>query len=299
MSKTESAAPKNEQESVLEWLQKQGYPLEMAVANAFRETGYKVSQAEYYVDPESGKAREIDVVAEIDVPIKRHVRGIRVTLVIECKMAPKPWVFFSSQPAEVRPLSKFDALANGTGQKLLSNRTEIVALPEGGLLNGPATVAHAVTVAFRTSVDEPDQAYRASVTVARAAKYRASKPAPFSYSMLQQREEWAILTLPMIVLGGALYSASLASNGKLVVEKVQRARLALKNPDLGHAVTFIDVIGQEVLASNALAFLEEVKAIAAFCEEHSEILTERALGARRRVQEIARGGSLEGSEEQT
>jgi len=44
-------------------MQKQGYPLEMRVARAFRHASRRVQQSQFSVDWESGQEREIDVVA--------------------------------------------------------------------------------------------------------------------------------------------------------------------------------------------------------------------------------------------
>ena len=43
------------------WLNEQGYPLEMQVAESFRKAGFDVSQSDYYLDPETNILREIDV----------------------------------------------------------------------------------------------------------------------------------------------------------------------------------------------------------------------------------------------
>ncbi|ASZ14131.1 hypothetical protein KTO58_03345 [Chitinophaga pendula] len=48
---------------VKEWLDKQGYPLEMYVAAAFQESGFKIAQSVMYVDPDSKTPREVDLVA--------------------------------------------------------------------------------------------------------------------------------------------------------------------------------------------------------------------------------------------
>ena len=77
---------------VTAWIETQGYPLEMRVASALREVGFDVSQGEYYDDPETQTAREIDVVA-----VKGDDYGLlEVSIVVECKKsADKPWVLLS------------------------------------------------------------------------------------------------------------------------------------------------------------------------------------------------------------
>jgi len=81
---------------IAEWLKTQGYPLEMEVAHIFKDAGFEVSSAEYYVDAEEQKPREIDVLASMSVQIQGTL--FQLAYVVECK-SPKesPWVSFRSR----------------------------------------------------------------------------------------------------------------------------------------------------------------------------------------------------------
>src|SRR5690348_1970744 len=84
-------------ESVAKWLRSQGYPLEMSVARAFRQAGFRVTQGRYYEDPQSHEWREIDVAASwaITRAGDTDVSRIAVTVAAECKLSrDKPWVLF-------------------------------------------------------------------------------------------------------------------------------------------------------------------------------------------------------------
>jgi hypothetical protein len=74
------------------WLESQGFPLEMRAAAAFRQVGFEVRQSSYYIDPETSKGREIDVLAS-DPDI---LGVVQIHLVIECKSHKKPWVLLAS-----------------------------------------------------------------------------------------------------------------------------------------------------------------------------------------------------------
>jgi hypothetical protein len=77
---------------VREWLDAQGFTLEMRTASAFRAAGFEVRQSSHYIDPETGKGREIDVVAaDPDV-----LGVVDITFVVECKSSKKPWVLLCS-----------------------------------------------------------------------------------------------------------------------------------------------------------------------------------------------------------
>src|SRR5687768_14769628 len=82
------------------WLESQGYPLEIEVARAFREAGFKAIQADYYIDPVSKANREIDLVAHAD----KYVLGLlaRISFIVECKTArDKPWVLFTAPQGQL------------------------------------------------------------------------------------------------------------------------------------------------------------------------------------------------------
>jgi hypothetical protein len=93
---------------LLRWLEKEGYSLEMRVAQMFRQAGFDVSQFETYVDPESDDLREIDVVASISRQVGDSV-VVFVTFFIECKYLSKPWVVFVS-PRRLSPFFYFSRI---------------------------------------------------------------------------------------------------------------------------------------------------------------------------------------------
>jgi hypothetical protein len=93
------------QERVKKWVEGEGYPLEMKAAAAFRGAGFEVRQAQYYIDSDSGKSREIDVVAQVS----DHYGLASMRVVVECKTTEKPWVVFSS-PHTLRNYNKLFAL---------------------------------------------------------------------------------------------------------------------------------------------------------------------------------------------
>src|SRR6476469_3471123 len=78
-----ASKPKSVISAVRTWLDKQGFPLEMRTASAFRAAGFDVRQSSYYVDAETGKAREIDVIAYDPDPLMLGLT--RIVFVLECK----------------------------------------------------------------------------------------------------------------------------------------------------------------------------------------------------------------------
>jgi hypothetical protein len=75
------------------WLEGQGYPLEMNVARKLRSLGLNIRQGWHYDDIEEGASREIDIVAS---KLDRVGGYVEIHFVIECKATSKPWIIFTN-----------------------------------------------------------------------------------------------------------------------------------------------------------------------------------------------------------
>lgn len=201
-----------------DWLETQGYPLEMAVAHAFQKNGFKVLQSDRYRDVKSGEYREIDVVAYREILV-RH-RTIRFIFVLECKTSrDKPWILFVQQ---ADPLSPAEVLAQtltlSAGLELLELLAECEDVKRQPLLSMGLPPAYGVTQAFTSG---RDLCYEASMAVASAAtsyvqddRYRGSA-----------REKPIQFVFPMIVVDGEMLTATLNLNDEVDVAQCTRAML--------------------------------------------------------------------------
>jgi hypothetical protein len=77
---------------IKDWLEKQGFLLEMTTAAAFPQAGFEVRQCSHYVDPDNGKSREIDVSARDP----DFLGIVDIQFAVECKASKKPWVLLCS-----------------------------------------------------------------------------------------------------------------------------------------------------------------------------------------------------------
>lgn len=75
--------PSRVHDKVRQWILGQGYPLEMLVARELEQQGFRVLQADFYQDHETGQEREIDVMAFAQRRLKEGFA--RFSLMIECK----------------------------------------------------------------------------------------------------------------------------------------------------------------------------------------------------------------------
>jgi hypothetical protein len=104
---------KNLSTTVKTWLENQRYPLEMSVASEFYKHGFSVKQSSYYIYPETGKSREIDVMAAKSLFTGNYSAKIR--FVVECKASKKkPWVIFSREN-EIHP--RFTTLSSAKNKQ--------------------------------------------------------------------------------------------------------------------------------------------------------------------------------------
>jgi hypothetical protein len=86
-------------QSISEWLDDGGYPLELYAVKTLRELGFYCYKSPFFTDNESKKPREIDIIAEIYTnKEKKHFLTFR--LVIECKKSANPFVVLCDKQDE-------------------------------------------------------------------------------------------------------------------------------------------------------------------------------------------------------
>ena len=80
-------------------IQRSGYLLEQRVERVFAEEGFKVLTNPVYPDPETGKTREIDIVAfSVNGVFDKGFNAILPVLLCECENNSQPIVFFTKKP---------------------------------------------------------------------------------------------------------------------------------------------------------------------------------------------------------
>ena len=197
-------------EEVHAWLEDEGFPLEMRVAAAFRKAGFEVRQSNFYLDSESGKAREIDVIATDP----DYMGVVDINFVIECKSSKKPWILLSSDDA-LANYNKLFALgvlsddARGALASRITTPGKLDALP---WLSRGRRGGYALRQAFSKNLDV---AYASAMSVAKACDYLVSSPyaepiRPFTFAF------------PIIVIDKPLLECTLQANGKLQLDEVQQ-----------------------------------------------------------------------------
>lgn len=200
---------------VAEWLDKQGYPVEMTVARAFQGSDFRVHQSHYFIDPSTSKSREVDVLVTKQVDIDG--RSVRAVFVIECKKSvDKPWVVFTSSTSLPDHSQVVHRPTTPLGRSLLE--AFHTSLANQGMFGFPDQSGYAVTTALGNK-DNKDRAYDAVHSVASATEYLVS--------LLTSTTTVAVF-FPIVIFEGHLFGCRLDENGETVITEEDSAVLVLR-----------------------------------------------------------------------
>ena len=140
-------------------LRKSGFPLETDLSSFLEERAWSVASSAFYVDHDSGKEGEIDLVASKTLTSDAHGKTfdpyeLRLTLVIECKTSDEyHWVFFPRPRRDDR--FEFDAGLIYTDFVHFARTRSLLPLmfPSLGIL--PPTVAGTLIDTYQMRIAHP------------------------------------------------------------------------------------------------------------------------------------------------
>jgi hypothetical protein len=254
-------------DSVAEWLEKEGYSVEMRAARAFRARDFRVHQAHFFTDPITSETRELDLLITRQGDIGG--RKIRVVFVIECKKSlGKPWVMFTDSSVRLSdPERVSQRTATSLGRRLLNALASDHLLADTGFFRIRLPPGYAVTTAHLTEGKggTRDSAYYAisSVAAATVSLVRLLEDAPI-----------AAIFFPLVLLDGHLFDCHLAQDGKPEVTEVDGGVLVWRKPAADMPRTIIHVV-----TSGALdRLVEEADRTAHVLFHLNPELVDRALG---------------------
>lgn len=226
------------------WLDEQGYPFEMFVAQQFKKAGFYVSQSVFYVDEESGKSREIDVIAYIT----QKVDGVffNFTFVIECKVSKdKPWIIFTSEN-EVQPQDfVFERYMTKNWRLLFktlndsNDKRPIEAL--NMFIVNDKEIGYSITQAFTKG---EDITYSALHGVTKASVH-------FLKKTNETRRRMCNIYFPIIAVDGPLFLASIGKNGEILINPTEESKLVWRRSYDTHPTTVIDIVAKDAIFKQA------------------------------------------------
>ena len=187
---------------VKNWLESQGYPLEMKVASEFQKSGFDIQQSFYYMDPDTNKFREIDVIATKGLYTGKVFAHIR--FIIECKTSKrKPWVVFTRKN-KIIDYEYYDWYCTSKMGWDYVLHASIEGLFDGieTTFHKRATIGYGITQAFTTG---EDITYKALNTVRNCAIAYAKCANNHKLDMVE-------IIVPVVVFEGELFEAHLDKN---------------------------------------------------------------------------------------
>ena len=248
-------------ERINSWLTEQGYPLEMQVAREFQGSGAHVIQSDFYKDPNTGDAREIDVVATWI----RKIEGVlvRVRIVIECKSSKdKPWVLFVSDRAGLAaPARVVQRAASRVGRSILVTLADDKRVQDLPLFRLPLDPGYSLTQAFTKG---EDVCYGAISAVANAVlAFCSAHDMVRTVSIAKPSIKFTPrpmidIAFPVVVTDARLFTARLGTDASISTAEQSSGILLWRKRFVGMPHTVIHVITVPALS----AFVVDAKASA-------------------------------------
>lgn len=233
-----------------EWVERQGYPLEMRVAQEFRGAGTThVEQSTYYTDMSSGiiTVREIDVLP-FWYGIPRGEEGSRALLFLfptECKSIDTPWIVFTGSDEQLAPVDTYSLLKFtphlGFDDELINLLTE----HEKGLLTAADNWAYpGYQITEKRTLDKGgrDRAYDA-VRQAACAALGALREVQARGSGTAR-----LIAFPAVVTKSRLFDCFLDDDNGVRVQEVSSIAVDVRPDGHPHAVS-VRVVNERYLPS--------------------------------------------------
>lgn len=215
---------------IVEWLDKQGIPLELRTVRALQKAGFRTVERGTWIRSPSADGsrpwRETDVSASEIFPLRLKDQHFTIVHQFECTTSStRPWVVFPSGPDQDSSVSwrarfwstKAEFIPGAVEDELNSNTGEHDDIDAPPLLDDVTELVSSVTEALR-----PNTRGKSREDLAADAGYKkvqqvldASKAIT---SLFNQQQRWGIV-LPVIVLGSNLYRCTLGQDGSIQLSK--------------------------------------------------------------------------------
>ena len=223
-------------QKVKNWIEEQGFSLEMRVAKVFRDAGFEVSQFKHFVDQESQSVRPVDVVAITSETVSDNL--VSAQFFIECKYSNQPWVILIT-PQRFDKFSFFSRVlqskhpSNWESIKSLQGRlvgSILKTLDKNGEIPELLSLKDAGYVVKRTMVEDStkkpnDIAYQATVQVSKSVEAQDIENETIYLRVFEDADPNSLalpftFIFPIIVISGKLFEGHLGKNEEIEVKEV-------------------------------------------------------------------------------
>lgn len=242
-------------EKIKSWINKEGYPFEMTVARIFRKHNLQVYESSYYLDSETGKYREIDLL----VYYVRHLSGNRVfnvKFIIECKYAPQPWLLFDSPDGAYKNLT-IDYLIKGntSGQEFLRQFGSYdKTSTEGNLFIYDSNIGYGLIETMKNKNEgRIDLAYKSVDAAFKVVEHEIDKN--------KENHHVCELYIPIVVIKGKLFKCSQDDKEETHVNEINHANLLWKKKLDTLGFGFINIVTIDHLDDLIHKLIKDIKYI--------------------------------------
>jgi hypothetical protein len=237
-----------------DWLQREGYPFEMRVAQAFARAGFAIQQSDYYDDPDKGVPREIDVVATVQSSLRFDLI-FRIIFLIECKSSlDKPWLVLCAKGDDLpKPAKVAQRISSKSGVHVLIGLAQDRNVQDLALFKFRAPVGYGLKQAF---TKDNDVAYAAMFSVGNAAEARA-----LYWTKHPHEPRIVELIFPVIAIDGRLFKCWVNEADVISTSEVASGTL-LWSKGFGHlGHTIVDVQTRSSIEDFATESYESARAL--------------------------------------
>lgn len=244
------------------WLNNQGYPLEMEVAESFKSAGFGVSQSDYYPDPETNIFREIDVVARKGVLVGDDI-FTDISYVIECKSTKtKPWLLFTSESS--RPYDPIIEPDYYMGTNIANDLLLSLAIDEK--LNRLTPCYHeqkrhgyGLVQSFSPKTDIPFKAIMSAAKCAISIIQKNNKP---------KFGRRCTIIFPLVVINGRLFETRIGGFSDLEINEIPFGHLMWKGSVSERSTIPITIVTKPYLSEFIDRASKSAEWLLEFCKEN-------------------------------
>ncbi len=197
---------KSLEESILEELQKTGYPTEIFCASVMEQRGWGVIHNPSYWDEEESQSREFDIRAYKQWLNDTQDLKVGVYLITECKKSEKPWVFFTTaenyhfirlgQSIKVRSVNR-QIFTDFEHQKCIISDDELKTFHHYFQNPNQARTFHE-PLKQQEKASHSQMIYTAVMATVKATLFHCKEP---------PLEKWLDIYYPVIIFNGNLFEA--------------------------------------------------------------------------------------------
>lgn len=227
--------------SVHNWLEKEGYPVEMKAARAMQDHGFRVTQGEYVLSQDRETLRETDAIGTLthvkeDYGPQGPTFGCHWECVVaaECKAPKNPWVAFTRKPQVLQGfMAEFHRFASPVGQTLLRAAMGSGELRKLAVFTAPERLAYSI----RQSQVEQSAPFAPTLQVIDQTLHYVDRGLDYNPDC-----EICRIVFPVLVVDHRLYECWLDDDGKIQLERRDEMRLYWQRPSGGKVFQIVDVV---------------------------------------------------------